>query len=262
VHTDFLRLDLANRRRLLASCVIGMALYTLVIVVLYPSFKDASNLNDLTKNGSTLAALFGITGSITSPSGWLDANIYQNFLPLIMLLLTIGYGGSSVAGQDEDGTLGLTVTLPESRRSIITQKAGAMILQAATLALAVALCVFVGRSFDLRLDPRHVMAVSLTVLLLGVDIGLVALAVGATTRRRGTALGVGTGVAAASYLVSSLAPVVTWVRPLRYLSVFYWAVGNHQLAEGPSPLDMGVLAGVGLMAFAFSSAAFARADLT
>lgn len=179
MHTDHLRLDLANRRRLLASCILGMALYTLVIVVLYPSFKNTTSLDDLTRNGSTLAALFGVTGSITSPSGWLDANIYQNFLPLIMLVLTIGHGAWSVAGQDEDGTLGPTVTLPEFRRSIIAQKAGAMVLQAASLALAVAVCVFVGRSFDLRLDPGHVATVSFTVLLLGVDIGLVALAIGA-----------------------------------------------------------------------------------
>ncbi len=261
MHTDHLRLDLANRRRLLASCILGMALYTLVIVVLYPSFKNTTSLDDLTRNGSTLAALFGVTGSITSPSGWLDANIYQNFLPLIMLVLTIGHGAWSVAGQDEDGTLGPTVTLPEFRRSIIAQKAGAMVLQAASLALAVAVCVFVGRSFDLRLDPGHVATVSFTVLLLGVDIGLVALAIGAGTGRRGTAMGVASGLAAASYLVSSLAPVVSWVRPLRYLSVFYWAVGNHQLADGASPLDVVVLALVGVLGMALSAVTFTRADL-
>ena len=48
---------------------------------------------------STVAALFGATGSLTSPTGWLNANIYSNFLPLVVLLLTIGYGASAIAGQ-------------------------------------------------------------------------------------------------------------------------------------------------------------------
>jgi ABC-2 type transport system permease protein len=47
-----------------------MALYALVIVFLYPEFKDTTSLNQLTKHGSTAAALFGITGSLTSPPGW------------------------------------------------------------------------------------------------------------------------------------------------------------------------------------------------
>ena len=35
----------------------------------------------------------------------MNANIYANFLPLIILMLTIGYGARCLAGQDEDGTL-------------------------------------------------------------------------------------------------------------------------------------------------------------
>ena len=63
-----------------------------------------------------MAALFGVTGTLTSPAGWVDANAYTNFLPLIMLLLTIGYGAAAIAGQNDDGTLGLLVVLPLARR--------------------------------------------------------------------------------------------------------------------------------------------------
>jgi ABC-2 type transport system permease protein len=57
-------------------------------VVLYPSLRHQTSLNSL--SGSTAAAPFGITGKLTSPGGWLNANIYGNFFPLIMLLLTVG----------------------------------------------------------------------------------------------------------------------------------------------------------------------------
>src|ERR1017187_4136439 len=90
MHTEVALLDLRLRRRSLLGYTLGMACYTLLIVVLYPQFKDSTSLNQLTQQGSTAAALFGLTGSLTSPTGWLAANIYENFLPLVMLLITVG----------------------------------------------------------------------------------------------------------------------------------------------------------------------------
>ena len=130
-----------------------MALYALIIVALYPQFKNSVSLNQLTKNGNAVAALFGATGSLTSPAGWLDANIYANFLPLIMLLITIGYGASCIAGQDEDGTLSLAAALPIPRRTILLQKALTLAVQAVLLGLATMICVLIGRGFDLS-HPR------------------------------------------------------------------------------------------------------------
>ncbi len=132
MRAEVLLLDLRLRRRLLLGYTLGMALYTLVVVVLYPQFKDAASLDQF--GGSAAAALFGVTGSLTSPAGWLDGNIYQNFLPLVMLLMTIGYGASCVAGQDEEGTLSLAVTLPLTRRGVLLQKVAALGIQAAVLA--------------------------------------------------------------------------------------------------------------------------------
>ena len=65
----------------------------------------------------------------------------------------------------------------------------------------------------MTLDPWHVATASLALLALGIDLGLIALALGAATRSRGTAIGITTALAAASYLLSSLAPVVHWLRP-------------------------------------------------
>ena len=205
--------------------------------------------------------MFGVTGSLTSPAGWVDANAYTNFLPLIMLLLTIGYGAAAIAGQDEDGTLGLLVVLPLRRREILMQKIATMIAQALVLTITVAACVYVGRAFDLTLNPWHVGTASLALLALGIDFGLIALAVGAATRNRGTAIGLATTLAAASYLLSALAPVAHWLDPLRFASMFYWADGNHQLSRGASLGSFAVLAGVGIAAALAANEAFRRFDV-
>jgi len=259
MRTDVARLDLHNRLRLTLAYGLGMALYMLVVLVLYPSFRHSSELNKLASG--KLAALFGVSGPITSPAGWVNANAYTNFLPLIMLMLTIGYGAAAIAGQDDESTLGLLVVLPLARRRILAQKIAAMVAQALALAVAVAACVYVGRGFEVVLDPWNVATASLAVLALGIDLGLVALAVGAATGNRGTAIGVATALAAVSYLVSSLAPVVHWVRPLRFASLFYWSVGDNQLARGAGLASLAVLIGVAIVAALAANVAFSRLDV-
>jgi beta-exotoxin I transport system permease protein len=87
------------------------------------------------------------------------------------------------------------------------------------------------------------------------------MAAGAMTGRRGTAIGTGTALAAASYLISSLAPVTSWIRPGRYASLFYWSVGNSQLSHGVSAADYTVLIAVGLCALTAAVLAFHRLDI-
>lgn len=261
MHADIARLDVSNRRRSLIGYCLGMAVYALVVVAMYPAFKTSSSLDKLIASDSAAAALFGISGPISTSGGWLNGNIYANFFPLIMLLLTIGYGASCLAGQDEDGTLGLLAVLPVRRAVIVANKATAMAAQAAALAVTVAVLVIIGRSFQLDVTVTSVVSVSAAVFLLGLDFGLATMAAGALTGRRGAAIGTGTALAAASYLISSLAPVASWIRPARYASLFYWSVGNSQIGRGVSPGDYAVLIGAGLCAFTAAMLAFRRLDI-
>ena len=258
---DIVRLDVSSRRRSLAGYSVGMALYTLVVVALYPAFKTSTSLDNLVTSNPTAAALFGITGRLSSSGGWLNANIYANFFPLVMLLLTVGYGAACLAGQDEDGTLCLLATLPLRRTVIVAQKVAAMALQAVLLSAAVAACVLIGRSFELTITLANVVSVSAAMLLMGLDLGILTMAVGAFTGKKGTAIGAGTTVAAISYLVSSLAPVASWIRPARYVSLFYWSVGDNQITTGVSIEDYAVLVLVGLCVACAAVIAFWHLDV-
>lgn len=252
-------LELRLRRRSTIGYAVGMALYTLIVVALYPSFKNDASLNSL--SGSTAAALFGVSGSLISPGGWLNGNIYGNFFPLIMLLLTIGYGAACLAGQDEDGTLALIAALPVRRLSILLHKVSAMTVQTLILAAAVTACVFAGRGFQLAVSPGNAVAISVAIVLMGLDFGLITMAVGAATGRRGTALGAGAALAGASYLLNSLASMISGIRPGRYLSLFYWSVGDDQITKGVSILEFTVLIVVGLTALYAAVITVRRADL-
>src|SRR5436309_6788720 len=69
----------------LTGYCLGMAVYALVVVAMYPAFKTSTSLDKLIASDSTAAALLGVTGRISSSGGWLNGNIYANFFPLIML---------------------------------------------------------------------------------------------------------------------------------------------------------------------------------
>jgi ABC-2 type transport system permease protein len=56
--------------------------------------------------------------------------------------------------------------------------------------------------------------------------------IGSATGSRGTALGVTSAAAATSYLINSLAPVVDWLEPAKYVSPFFYAIGDNQLELG------------------------------
>lgn len=261
VPLDVVRLDLRLRRRAVLGYCLGLAAYVFVVVALYPTFKDETSLNEFTQNGSKLAALFGAAGSLTSPAGWLSANVYANFLPLIALVLAMGYGASCLAGQDEDGTLALVATLPARRRTILQQKIAVLVLHAACASLATLAVVLAGRAFQLDLDLGPILGATAATMLLAIDFGLLALLIGAWTGSRGTALGVAAGAASASYLIGSLAPVTHWLHPLRYASLFYWSVGNNQLQHGLGASAVLALAGTAVILAATAVPAFNRLDI-
>ncbi len=153
------------------------------------------------------------------------------------------------------------MTLPLTRRGVLLQKVAALGMQAAVLAVVTMMCVLVGRGFELSVSLADLAGISLGVALLGFDFGLLALAVGSWTGSRGVALAVGASLAAASYLASSLASAVPWIRPARYASLFYWSIANGQLERGMSAAGAGVLLLVGAVLLLLSLAAFRRLDL-
>ncbi len=258
---ELVRIDLATRRRSTLAYSVGMAAYTLVVVALYPAFKDATDLDKMLTDQPGVSALFGISGSLTSPDGWLSGNVYANFLPLILLFVAIGHGAATLAGEEGRGRLDLVMALPVSRRAIVMQKATAMALGTSVVAVVTLLASLAGRAFEVDVTVVDLSATTLGALLMALAFGLLALALGAATGERGLAIGVAAAAAAGSYLLSSLAPVVDWLKPWRVFSLFYWSVGNGQLTNGLGWRGLVVLVAAVAMGLVVAVAVFDRHDV-
>jgi ABC-2 type transport system permease protein len=97
--------------------------------------------------------------------------------------------------------------------------------------------------------------------LFACDIGALALAIGATTGRRGLSRGISAAVAVASYLVSTLAGMARGLRPLRPFSVYYHSLGTEPLYNGFSIGHTLVLVLVAVALVLWAALSFERRDL-
>lgn len=259
--SELIRLDLRLRRRIILGTAVGSAAYLFLVIATYPTFKHDSAIDAMISANPTAAAAFGITGSITSPEGWLSANMYANFGPLLALLLTIGYGSAAIAGQDGDGLLGLLATLPVTRARIVLAKSLSLFVVAAVVPLiSLAVCL-TGPHFELHPRWGPLVGATVALTLLAFDLGAVALLVGATSGSRGAGMGAASAVAAGAYLVSSLSPVIDVAHRVRWLSPFAWAVGDDQLARGVTVAEMSALTGLGIIVVAATAVAVRRLDI-
>lgn len=66
MRTDITWLDVRTGAAASIAYCLGMAVYALVVVAMYPAFKTSNSLDKLIASDSTAAALFGISGPIST----------------------------------------------------------------------------------------------------------------------------------------------------------------------------------------------------
>ena len=123
-------------------------------------------------------------------------------LPLIVLVLAIGSGARTFAGEEEAGRLELVLSYPLRRRNAVLAKALAVAAEIAVVCAAgfVALAALDGL-VGLDLDFGRLAAALGGLAALGLLYGWLAVALGAAYPSKLLALGIPAGYAAAAYLV-------------------------------------------------------------
>jgi ABC-2 type transport system permease protein len=255
-----------DRRRSTLWWVLGTAAYTMLIIASYPSVKGQADLNKILQDyPPEVIALFSggqSTLDLTAAADYLNSQLFAFFVPLFLAILAIGFGAGTLAGEEERGTLELVLSYPVSRRRVVVEKGIVLIAIVAILALANYLVAFgVGRAFDIELSFADIAASFFGQLLLALVFGYLALAAGAATGSRALAIGIGAAVAAGTYLVGSLGPVVSWLGPFKWISPFYYATGDNPLTNGIPLWRFGVMVGLCVALFAVAVELFERHDL-
>ncbi len=249
-----------DQRHGLAGWSIGTALTVVVMAAIWPSFSKMDLTSMLSQYPETLKKIFNIT-SMTTGTGYMNAELFSLMLPAIFIVFAVARGARLIAGEEEDGTLELLVTMPLSRRLVLMEKSAALTVSVGVLAIVLFASTWLASlAFGLGISGVAAFDGALAMFLIGLEFGLVALCLSAGTGRRGLATGITAGIAGASYLLYLIAQLIDSLRPLRVLSPFYQATTQGPLGPSVPPI-MWVMLAVGILALAASVPIFERRDL-
>ena len=242
---------------------IGLVAVVALTIAFYPSVRGDTSLNDFSEQlPESLRSLFvGGELDITSAAGYLNSQIFALVAPLILLVFAIGHGSGAVAGEEERGTLDLLLAHPLRRRDYVVQRFGAMTALLVILTGVLLLTTALGAlPVDLEIGFDKLTAGSVSVGLLALLFGTLALAVGAARPGRTTAIAVSAGVAVASWLFDGLSHTVAALEPWRPVSPFYWALGKEPLRDGAQWGAWAILLAVTCLLVAVAAVGLERRD--
>ena len=253
---------LAQRKRALVGWCLGVATTTVLIGMLWPMMRDMADLNALLENyPPELKELFNVD-AMGTPDGFVNAEYFSLLGPLLFLVFGIALGARLPATDEEQGALDVLLSTPLTRVRLLAEQAGALVTSVVLLGLVQLLSLgLTSATFDMGIGVGRMAGASLALVLLGAEFGLLALAVGAFTGRRGWALGVASVLAAASYLFWVATSFLTWLEPWQWLSPMTHAIGSEPLINGLPTGSSLAMAAVALGALLAALPVFDRRDL-
>jgi ABC-2 type transport system permease protein len=261
--TSILHRSLSEHARALIGWLLGLGLFVVVMLALYPTVSGTHDFSKLLNAyPEALRKLFNLA-DYTSGPGYLRAEIFSITCPLLFAVFAIGWGADLIAGEEDRHTLDILLANPISRGRVVLEKWVSFVVGTAILSIWLLMLVGIGAmTVGLHVGWADLAVEVLALGLLALSLGTAALAIGSATGRKDLAIGITAGVAVASYLLSSLPELVSWLTPIRPLSPWYHALGVDPLTKGFQPLHLGILIATITGLVGISVASFNRRDLS
>jgi ABC-2 type transport system permease protein len=233
-----------------------------LVGAIFPSIEGSADFGDVVEGyPKALKSLFGIGTNITTGPGFVDVELFSFMLPLLAIVLAIGAGARTLAGEEDAGRLELQFAYPVRRGAAVLAKGVGVGLEIAIFSLAALVVLELASiAFGMDLSLGRLAGAVVGVGLLGVLHGWLALALGAAKPSRALAIGIPAALATAAYLISGLHDLASWLDPLRFLSSFWW-VGQNPVSDGVSGWGLIVVGLVSLAALGAAGVLIDRRDL-
>lgn len=230
--------------------------------LLFPEFGTDAIADLVGSMPEFLQEIIGDAAEFTTPEGFFATEVYAFLGAWIMIAFSIALGIGAIAGEEEGRTLDQLITNPISRRRVYAEKLLAMgaLLTLPIIAVGVALIVGAA-SRDYSFSLTGLLAQSVSLYLLSLAVGCMAMGVGAWTGSKSTALAVSASIAGVGYLLNLVAPAVDWLEPTQYASIIYYFDGDTPFLNGITPWHAAVLLVVASLFAVSGGIAFDRRDL-
>jgi ABC-2 type transport system permease protein len=252
----------AMRRAVFWWCL-GLAALVAATISIWPAFKGSSGLSQaIDQLPSGVVQAFGLA-DFGTPAGFLRANLYDFFVPLLIVIAAVVLANGQTASEEAAGRLELYLAQPIDRRAVLLGRAIAALVALVVISV-VLLIVQLGAdaAVDLGIDTGYLVSTITLCALLGALHGSLAVAIAGVRARPSLVLGVGIGVAIAGCVVASLFPLSSVLAPWRHLSPWDWAFGGNPLEQATELWRYVALAVPSVILTAIGMFAVARRDIS
>lgn len=251
----------AERRALLGWSA-GVATYAFVMTAMFPTIRSSPDITNLYRSyPEALRAMFDMS-DLSTGVGFIRTEIFSMVAPLLLTVFAVIWGSDLIAGEEDRGTVDILLANPISRSRVAIEAWASLVVGLLVVAAGLWVGLEAGNlAFSCDLPLGGLTAACGATALLALCYGSVALALGAGTGARGLARGATVALLVVTYLMATLAELISWIKPLRPLSPWYHAMGTDPLGSGWHPWHLAVVLGVALASSSLGVLAYNRRDL-
>jgi ABC-2 type transport system permease protein len=196
------------------------------------------------------------------------ASVVLAYSAVLLGIYCIVTSTSTLAGEEDNGTLEFIVAMPLTRSQILTAKAVAL----SVTVISIMIIVGIGNAFLLEfikfdtyinITPLALFVALISSLPLVVGLIMIGLFLGAILPNRRTAVVVMSVYFIASYFGENIAVMSKSLEPIKYFSLFnYYNTTASIFSDGPQLSDTLILLGIAVVFFVLASMAFQRRNIT
>lgn len=214
---------LRDRRMFIIGWSLGLALLGFLMTAMFTSFGGGA-IDELAE--SLPPAFQGLMGEIQDwreLPGYIGSQIFDIRLPIFISILSILLAVGLTVGEEDKGQLRTLVALPLSRTKIMFAKWFAIVTICFVASLATVVGIILalpttGESLDLSVLVR----LGLLTWLMVASLATVIFAVGLATGSRAVTTSVGIVVTIGSFLLTTFAQSVDWLKDYEWLSFLHF----------------------------------------
>lgn len=258
---DLLIHETRSRWKAILGWGFGLILFGAIYISIAPGlFEQMKSLKDL-----SIYKLVGM--QLGSIEGYL-ASVVLVYIPILLGIYCIIASTSTLAGEEDNGTLELIVTLPLSRWQILGAKAAALSIVAVFIMIMASIgnaiiLAFVKINNPINVTPFGLFTALMSSLPLALGFIMIGLFLGAFLPNRRLSTTVMTILFIASFFGENIVDMAKSLEPIKYLSLFnYYNTKETIFTDGPQLSDIAILLGIAAVFFVLALISFKRRNIT
>jgi ABC-2 type transport system permease protein len=252
---------LYDKRWFIIGWGLGSAAMVVLTVAFYPTIKD--QVGELFKNiPPQLQSLVGDTEAYKTITGYVGSGIFELRVPLLTIAMAIILGINLTVGEESSGKLDQLLSQPLSRSKIVLEKLLAQLTIVTAVHLMI-LCSLIGIIIAIKetFSFGPILSATFMSLLLTTATASLVMAISFVTGRKGFSILLGSVIAFGSYILTSLATQIDWLRYIDYASLFHYYHPAEVVKNGLNVTNVIVLIGITVVSAMLAIFFFQQRDI-